>query len=55
MANLIELIPKQTPIKVSTLGKIYLDLFTETTFNLFFFPFKCSQSNFHQQSRSVLT
>jgi len=25
---LIELIPKQTPIKVNTLGKIYLLLFT---------------------------
>ena len=37
MANLIELIPKQTPTKVKMLGKIYLDLFTETTLNLFFF------------------
>ena len=37
IANLIELIPKQTPIKVNKLGKIYLDLFTVTTLNLFFF------------------
>ena len=37
IANLIELIPKQTPINVNTLGKMYLVLFTETTLNLFFF------------------
>ena len=36
IANLIELIPKQTPINVNTLGKMYLVLFTETTLNFFF-------------------
>ena len=37
IANLIELMPKQTPINVSMLGKMYRVLFTETTLNLFFF------------------
>ena len=36
-ANFIELIPRQTPIRVNTLGRMYLVLFTDTTLNLFFF------------------
>ena len=37
IANLIDVIPKQTPIRVKTLGKMCLDLLTDTTLNLFFF------------------
>ncbi len=36
IANLIELIPKQTPNRVNMFGKIYLDLFVETISILFF-------------------
>ena len=35
--NLIELIPKQTPTSVSTLGSIYLVLLTDTILNFFLF------------------
>ena len=37
IANLIELIPRQTPTSVRTLGRIYLVLFTETILNFFLF------------------
>ena len=46
IANLIELIPKQTPISVNTFGRMYLLLFTETSLNSFFFPFRNSQLYF---------
>ena len=41
IANLIELIPRQTPTRVRTLGRIYLVLFTETILNFFIHLLSC--------------